>query len=312
MIMGKKKILIAFVFLTVSMLASAQMRALTSTYPFNGLLLNPAYAGSLNMLSVIAVHREQWINVEGAPVYQALTAHTSFNDNRIGTGLQITRDRVGVHDNVSLYGSYAYKIKTSAGILSMGLQAGMDTRRSDYSSIEVISQDDPIFTNDVTKTSPNFGTGLYFANPNMYVGVSIPYLLENKTYVLSETSELGNNSRESRYYYMTGGFVFHLTEQVKLSPSVLLRAQEQSRLAYDISGLVIFDEIAYVGISYRNSKDITFIGQLILNENFRVGYAYDATTSEITTETTGSHEILLNYRIKLRNYKKDPQCPVYF
>ena len=311
--MKNYKYLLAFIFLTVSMLASAQMRALTSTYQFNGLLLNPAYAGSLNMLSVIAVHREQWINVEGAPIYQALTAHTSFNDNQIGTGLQITRDRIGVHDNVSMYGSYAYKIKTGIGIMSLGLQAGFDSRRSDYTNIEIISPTDPVFSlGNTVKTSPNFGTGLYFANPNMYVGISVPYLLENKTYVLSESNSLPSNSRESRYYYATGGFVFHLSEQIKLSPSVLIRAQEQSRIAYDISGLVIFDEIAYVGLSFRNSGDITFIGQLILNENFRVGYAYDANTNEIATETTGSHEILLNYRIKLRNYKKDPQCPVYF
>lgn len=310
--MNTKKYFVVIMFLMSGVLASAQMRALTSTYPFNGLLLNPAYAGSLNVLSVIAVHREQWINVEGAPVYQALTAHSSFNSNRVGVGLQATRDQIGIHENISIYGSYAYKIKTGIGILSMGLQGGFDNRTSDFDKIEVFDTGDNLLSGVRSRFTPNFGTGLYFANPKLYVGFSVPYILESKTLVLEENFSVAADSRQSRYYYLTGGFVFDLSDQVKLSPSVLLRAQESNRLAYDISGMVIFDEIAYVGVSYRNSNDITFIGQLILNENFRVGYAYDATTSQISTETSGSHEILLNYRIKLRNYKKDPQCPVYF
>lgn len=308
-----KKFGIILLFLLNSVLAFSQMRALTSTYPFNGLLLNPAYAGSLNLMSATLVHREQWINVEGAPVFQAFTIHNSFVKNRIGAGLQATRDQIGVHENVSVYGSYAYKIKTGIGILSMGLQGGFDNRHSDYSDITVLSTDDFIFSGGaISRMSPNFGTGLYFANPRLYVGFSVPYILENKTFVQSENAHFGEESRESRYYYMTAGMVFPIAESIQISGSTLLRAQEQNRIAYDITGLVIFDDIAYVGLSLRNSLDITFIGQLILNENFRVGYAYDATTNEITTETTGSHEILLNYRIKLHNYKRDPQCPVYF
>ncbi|MFH6981976.1 type IX secretion system membrane protein PorP/SprF [Marinoscillum sp. 108] len=307
-----KKYIAGILFILSGVIASAQMRALTSTYPFNGLLINPAYAGSLNVFSVIAVHREQWINVEGAPVYQALTAHSSFNSNRIGVGLQATRDQVGITESVSVYGSYAYKIKMSFGILAMGLQGGFDSRASDFSKLSVFDEDDQLLSGTVNRFTPNFGTGLYFANPHMYVGFSVPYILENRTLVIDESDAVAADSRESRYYYATGGVILPLTESIKLSPSILLRGQEQNRFAYDITAMVIFDNIAYAGISYRNSNDITFIGQLILNENFRVGYAYDATTSEITTETSGSHEILVNYRIKLRNYKKDPQCPVYF
>lgn len=293
-------------------MASAQLRPLTSTYPFNGLLTNPAYAGSLNLLSVIAVHREQWINIEGAPVFQAFTAHSSFNSNRVGVGLQATRDQIGITETVSVYGSYAYKIKTGFGILAMGLQGGFDSRQQDFTELTVFDQDDQLLSGVNNRMTPNFGTGIYFANPHMYAGFSVPYILENKTLLVDEADGIAADSRESRYYYITGGVIFPINDLIKLSPSILLRAQESNRFAYDITGMVIFDQIAYAGISYRNSKDITFIGQIILNENFRVGYAYDANASEITTETSGSHEILLNYRIKLRNYKKDPECPVYF
>lgn len=309
--MGLKKHILASMLIMMGFVAAAQLRALTSTYPFNGLLLNPAYAGSLNVFSATAVHRAQWLNVDGAPVYQALTAHSSFMQNRIGVGLQATRDQVGVHKNTSVYGSYAYKIRTGFGILAMGLQGGFDSRTSNFDQVTVLDPD-PLLTGTVNRFTPNFGTGVYFANPHMYAGIAVPYILENRAFVFDEVNSDLSDSRESRYYYATGGVIFPVAPNVKLSPSILLRMQEQNRMAYDITGMVIFDNIAYAGLSVRNSGDITFIAQLILNENFRVGYAYDATTSDISRETTGSHEVLVNYRIKLRNYKKDPECPVYF
>lgn len=288
-----------------------QQRTLTSTYPFNGLLLNPAYAGSLNILSVIAVHREQWINIDGAPNHQAFTAHSSFYSNRVGVGLSAFRDEIGATETFSLYGSYAYKIKTPIGILAMGLQGGMDRRETDFGKLTIFDQNDPLLTGANNRLTPNFGTGVYLANPNMYAGISVPYILENKTYTLQEAAEQFN-SRQSRYYYITGGMILHMSDLVKLAPSVLIRVQEQNRLSYEFTGNVIFDKIAYAGVSVRNSLEIVFIGQLVLNENLRVGYAYDAATNDLGQNTTGSHEILVNYRVKLRNYKKDPQCPVYF
>lgn len=308
-----KKVIICFAGLLVALGASAQLRPLTSTYPFNGLLLNPAFAGSLNRLSAVFAHRKQWINVDGAPTFSAFTINNSFYKNRVGIGLQATQDNIGVHEMSSVYGSYAYKIRTSFGTLSMGLQGGFDNRKSDFAKLSLKDlEDNNLPPTIVSRFTPNFGVGFLFSNKNVYAGISSPYLLENKAYVFDEGGANISDSRESRYYYATGGVVFRVSDNMQLSPSTLLRVQEQNRIAYDITGLVIFDDIAYVGLSYRNSREITFIGQLILNDNFRVGYAYDANASEISTETTGSHEILVNYRIKIHNYKKDPECPVYF
>ncbi|MEQ8238215.1 MAG: type IX secretion system membrane protein PorP/SprF [Cyclobacteriaceae bacterium] len=304
------KKLIFVILLGIAFSGQTQMRGLTSTYPFNGLLINPAYAGSLNLLSITAVHREQWVNVEGAPTHQALTAHSSFASNRIGLGLMVTRDIIGVSEATSVYTSYAYKIRTGSGILALGIQGGFDNRRADYTKLELFDPD-PLLSGVQTRFTPNFGTGIYFSNPDLFIGVSSPFLLENRT-IISTGENINTDGRESRYYFGTAGVIIHLTDLVKLSPSVLARMQEQNRMTFEFTGMVIFDEIAYAGLSFRSSKDIVFTGQLILNDNIRVGYAYDAATSAIGYATAGSHEILLNYRIKLRNYKKDPQCAVYF
>ena len=155
--------------------------------------------------------------------------------------------------------------------------------------------------------TPNFGTGVYLANRDFYIGASVPYILENKI-----SNNTGNDARESRYYYLTGGYVFPLTRLIKLHPSTLIRLQENAKMQFDLNFNLIFESVAYAGVSYRSSNALTFVFQLILNENLRAGYAYETETSNINEYTPGSHEILVNYRIKIRNSKKDPQCPVYF
>ena len=300
---------ISVLLLLVAASLHAQQRPVTSTYMFNGLALNPAYAGSLNVFSATFVNRDQWINVKGAPLLQSVTAHNSFASNRVGAGILMTRDQVGVHNDMGLYGSYAYKIRTGRGILAMGLQAGFNNRQSNYSETNAFDPTDPDYIN-ISKFSPNFGAGLYFANPKMYLGFSVPYILENKVFDIQ--TDVVNSGTESRYYYLTGGVVFDMSPLIKLSPSFLIRGQEQVPLGWDLNGTVIFENIAYAGVSYRSGDALVFISQFILNENFRVGYAYDAITSPLTQYTKGTHEIMINYRIKLKNAKKDPQCPVYF
>lgn len=291
-------------------LVFAQQRPVMSTYMFNGLALNPAYAGSLNVLSGTFLHRKQWINVEGAPVSQVFSAHSSFNSNQIGIGLMATRDKIGVHEENSLYASYAYKIKTSAGILALGLSGGFDNRRSNFNELTILDTTDPLLTGTNTRFTPNFGTGIYFANPTLYLGISVPYIIENSLF--EDIEGALTESKESRYYYSTGGVVLDINQNIKFSPSFLIRLQESNRMGWDLNATIIFDGIAYAGLSYRNGDALVFLTQLILNENFRVGYAYDATTSALGNESRGTHEIMLNYRIKLRNFKNDPMCPVYF
>ena len=304
-----KKITFYIICLISVFCAFSQQRPIISSYQFNGLALNPAYAGSLNLFIANYIYRKQWVNIEGSPTSQILSLHNSFYSNQIGVGLQMTRDKIGIHEETSVYASYAYKIRTSAGILALGVSGGFDDRNSDFSQLNIIKAQDPLLSGLSDRFSPNFGLGVYFANPRAYIGVSVPYILEKSIYLLEGRP---TQAKESRYYYGTAGYIFDITRQVKLSPSFLFRYQEESKPSWDINATIIFDEIAYAGISYRNQDALIFIMQLILNLNFRIGYAYDATTSPLSRYSRGTHEILLNYRIKFRNYRKDPQCPVYF
>lgn len=292
-------------------MAQAQQRPVVSQYMYNGMVLNPAYAGSTNDFNAAVMHRDQWVNVDGAPSFQAFTAHTPLFSNRIGVGLMATRDQVGVHTDYGFYASYAYKIQMARGYLAMGLQGGFNNRKSDFNQLLLRDVNDNYLSGVVRKFNPNFGTGVYYYNKRMYVGGSIPHILKNKVFDVS-FQDIVSEAKSPRYYYVTGGMVFDLTSNVKILPAALLRISGNQALGIDLNCNLIFEDVVYAGVSYRSGDSMTLLTQLVLNENLRLGYAYDMITSDLNQYTNGSHEIMLNYRIVIKALSKDPLCPVYY
>src|SRR5690606_8590570 len=105
-----------------------------SQYIFNGLLINPGYAGSHVQLSATISYRNQWVNFEGATQTATMGIHSTFNRERVGLGLLTTSDRIGSYTNTGVFASYAYRIKMlRGGVLSMGVQAGFNNFKADFS-----------------------------------------------------------------------------------------------------------------------------------------------------------------------------------
>ncbi len=285
--------------------AWAQQRPVFSQYMFNGLILNPAYAGHQKQLSVSLLYRDQWVNFDGAPKTETLIAHTAFKDWPVGAGLLISRDQIGVHDDYSIYGSYSYKIGLPVGTLSAGLQAGFNYTRSDFSKLRNGQINDPNFAGMVVRFSPNFGTGAFFSNKTTYAGISVPYLINNK---VVKKEDFLSEAREARYYFVTGGHVFTLSDALKLKPSTLIRVQEGQPMGLDLNANLFIQDIVNVGTSYRSGDAIIFLFEIILNQNITFGYAYDRTLSRIVNYTDGTHELMLTFR---RGLGHGP-CHAYF
>lgn len=283
----------------------AQQRSLYSQYMFNGLVLNPAYAGSQKQLSATGLFRKQWVNMEGAPSTFNATVHSGFEKKKIGVGLMVNREEIGIHKDLGVYASYAYQIVMDHGILAMGLQAGFNNLQSDFNLLSIKHGNDPILNGKVSKFNPNFGTGLYYSTPTAYVGFSIPYLINNK---VIQDKDVISYAREARYYFLSGGKVFDVNESLKVKPSVLLRWQEGAPLGYDANFNVILQDVITLGASYRSSDSFIMLFQVKANENFSFGYAYDWVISDLSPYTRGSHEIMVNYRIKLTS----TPCHSYF
>ncbi|MCY4418601.1 MAG: type IX secretion system membrane protein PorP/SprF [Cytophagales bacterium] len=293
-----------------------QNRLLVSQYMYNGLILNPAYAGSQQVFSLTGLYRQQWFNVQGAPAYQVITCHTPMMSNKIGVGLLLSRESVGVHHNFGSFASYSYKIKLSHGYVSMGLSGGVSINGSNYSNLNLFHSEDSHLLGYSQRTVPNFGVGTYYYNANVYAGISVPYILNSYQVNLlnpEQDTSIIKQVNEPRAFYVTGGFVIGDSGQVfKAYPSTLIRILHGASLGVDLNLHAIFYDVVMSGISYRVGSTASLLFQIILNDNVRVMYSYDLIANRLATGSRGSHEIALSYRIKIKTLSRDPLCASYF
>ena len=277
----------------------AQQRMMFTQYMFNGLAINPAYAGSQESLDLTALAREQWIGLEGAPSTQTFSAHAPLHNKKIALGLLLTRDEIGVSSQTGLYGIYAYRIKLRRGTLSAGLQLGFDAYRTGFSQVVTEVADDRHFSqDDVQAFLPNFGTGMYYSTKRFYAGVSAPYLLNN-LYPGNEQSR----ARQFRHWFASAGYVVDLNRDLKLKPNILVKAVQGAPVEIDMNANLLIKETLWVGMSYRSFDALSWLVELQATEKLRIGYAYDMTVSPLKQANSGSHELMLNYRLSFRKSK---------
>ena len=158
----------------------AQQDAQYTQYMFNTLAVNPAYAGSRGVYSINALHRSQWVGMDGAPTTQTVNFNTPVSE-RVGVGLSIVNDEIGNGTNQDTYfdGVFSYTIPTSdEGKLSFGLKAGGHFLSVDFNNLRNYQAQGSVLAppNIDRKFSPNFGAGVYYHTDSFYAGLSDPNL----------------------------------------------------------------------------------------------------------------------------------------
>jgi type IX secretion system PorP/SprF family membrane protein len=273
--------------------AQGQQHVMFTQYMFNGLALNPAYAGSHDGLSLTALGRKQWTGLEGAPSTQTFSAHSPLRQEKVGLGLLVLHDQIGVTNQTGVYGSYAYRLQfPERGTLSMGLQAGVNHFNSRFSRVSV---SDPTFAGqDVSEWQPSFGFGLYYHTRRFYAGASIPQFNQN----IFTRNKDWQYLNQVRHYFITAGYVLDLNESLKLKPNVLIKAVEGAPVELDLNANLLIKEVLWVGASWRSFDSVDALFQLQLTPKLQFGYAYDfITSSEMRRVNSGSHELMINYRL---------------
>ena len=298
-----KKFYPVIILLLIGMCANAQQLPQFTQYMYNTISINPAYAGNRDAVSVVGLHRSQWSGLAGAPQTQTLSIHSPLRNEQIGLGLSIINDKAGYENYTYAYGDFSYTINVNAlTTLSFGLKAGMSYYNLDEDLLQDV--DDPFFNDDVfNRWTPNFGAGLFLSSQDWYVGLSAPKLINNDNNEHSEYVAL-----EQVHYYLTGGYVFDLSNTWKLRPSTLLKATQGAPLSVDISSAFIYDEKVYLGANYRIDDAVGGFVDFQILPSFRVGYAYEYSISDLQPYTSGTHEILLIYEFRRQNTKyKSPR-----
>jgi type IX secretion system PorP/SprF family membrane protein len=285
--------------------AKAQQNPIYTQYMFNHLAINPAYAGNQKQLFVTGLYRNQWENFKDAPETITFSAHSALRNRNMGLGMLTVQDQVGVHNYTNFYMSYAYQIRFPGALLAMGLQAGFTSINSNYDKLDTYTPTDPTLQGIVNRFAPNFGTGLFFSTKDAYAGISIPMLIENE---FISDSTLTKMDMDNRFYFVTAGKVFNVSEHLKVKPSTLISFRKGTPVHFDLNMNFILQDVLNLGTSYRHNDALVFLMQLQVSKNFAFGYSYDYVLSDISSTANASHEIMLNYRINLTRQI----CHTYF
>jgi type IX secretion system PorP/SprF family membrane protein len=295
-----KRILLLLAFASFSYMSAAQQVATYAQYMFNGLAINPAYAGRDEVLSASFLQRFQNVGLKGAPQTSTFSVHSPLVNKRVGLGMLLVHDKVGVVDQTGLNFIYAYHIPmNNDAVLSLGIQGGASWYKADYSRLVLFQNPDPAFSQNIRQTRPNIGAGVYYSSKVAYLGLSMPSMINN-------VFNTGGSTVHQRFsVLLNGGYEFTLNPMLKLQPNFLLKIMDGGTVELDVNANVLFKEVLWFGVSYRSSRAIAFLTQLQLNEQFRLGYSYQLTVGPLRAIDLGSHEILLNYR--LQYFKKNPR-----
>lgn len=296
--------------LAASIAAIAQQDPMYSQYMFNGLSVNPAYAGVRETPTMTAMYRKQWVGIDGAPTTFTFSADAPIRNQRMALGLNLVQDKIGISNNLMINFAYAYRvIFANQGKLSFGLQGGINQYKADYGSVETSmtpSQADNAFGKSTTSIFPNFGFGAYYYTGKFFVGVGVPKMIKNN---LSGTNKptidfTSYPNRQNRHLFITTGYSFDMNADWTLKPSLLLKGVHGAPLELDVNTNVWWKEKVGGGLSYRTSDAIIAMVQFQAKDELQFGYAYDMTISRYSGTNSGSHELMLRYEPFAKDAKK--------
>jgi type IX secretion system PorP/SprF family membrane protein len=296
--------IIAIVLLSSYSAISQQLPQFTQ-YMYNTISINPAYAGSRETLSLVGLHRSQWVGLDGGPTTQTFSIHSPMRNEKVGLGLSFINDELGFENFTYIYADFSYTIHINAKTkLAFGLKGGFTSYSIDQ-ELRNAEPNDPAIYGIEDRWSPNIGAGVFLHTNKWYFGLSAPRIL-NTDYV--GTNNYSALERVS--YYLTGGYVFDVNKTVKFKPAFLVKATNGAPISYDLTANFLFNEKFWLGAAYRFNESAGAFGALAdfqVSKQLRIGNAYEYPISDIRPYNNGTHEILLMFEVFKSKRVKSPR-----
>ena len=274
----------------------AQQKVQFTQYMFNGLVLNPAMAGTDEAPSLTFLNKSQWANVEGAPTTQTLSAQTPIPNKKLGLGITFVNDKIGVHKNQFVQASFAYHLPvTKKSFLSLGVQAGAEFHKSDYASIVGNQNIDPqLLNNNLSYQAFNIGAGIFYKSSKFEVGISAPSLIPTK-YQYYDSITI--NWTQAQYFSFLR-YRIKLNSSLELQPSVLIKYMKGVPISYDINAALVIKKVLTLALAYRKMESIDFLMNAKITTKLHLGFGYDYGIGEVSRNSGGSFELMANYIFK--------------
>jgi len=313
----KRYIVAIAVFLLLSDMGFAQQDPQFTQFQFNQLVFNPAFAGTVDNLKFTLFNRNQWMGsgFENAPVTQTFSANTPLKEGKMGAGIHILNDKVGLERSFSLLGSYAYHLDLKSGKLGMGIQLGFKQYRVNQGDIKAYDKQDPIINQGISAPLlPELGIGFLYRHKDdkFYAGLSSMHLTQSK---IKYSPELAN-SKLLRHFYLTGGYNYRFHTDYVAKPALILNYVAKAPVQLQINGSVEYKDLVWLGLGYRTGAAMTFnigVNADKISEKFKekiqVGYSFDyVMVSKVPRfRNSGSHEIFITYMLSKKEKTHIPK-----
>lgn len=290
---------------------NAQTESMYSQYMFNMLSVNPAYAGNREATNLNLFQRRQWAGLDGAPQTTSVSIDGSYNANKIGWGIQMYDDKLGVEKASGAKMILSTHLQVSQrGTLSAGLNIGLMNYRVDLLNVkDRYTPNDPAFYANLNKWLPDIGMGIFYNTNNFYAGLSIPNVLRSKVAAF-DVMNSGIQKINNTHLYFTTGFVVNVNEDIKIKPSTMLKAISGAPIQADFNTNLWLKDVIGIGASYRTGDAVISMLELQATETLKLGYAYDISISPLKYYNNGTHEIILRY--EFGNNKSKIKSTRYF
>lgn len=277
--------------LLISASVSAQQDPTTTQYMGNILSFNPSYAGINDITNVTLNSRFQWSQIDGSPTTYTLTANSSIVGGKVGVGLIVLSDNIGISNTTEVQASFAYKISSGSKVFSFGLQTGVVTYKKDLGQLNLKVNDDPLFQPGMeTATKFNVGAGATYMTDHLFVSFSVPRLINSKGD--------GGNAVEiieyERHFYLAAAYLLEINAGLKMKPSVLLRGVAGAPLSYDINVSFNFLNQFWAGAFTRSFSTYGVLLQFDFQDAYKIGYSYEILGNNFSGNALPTHEIMLS------------------
>jgi type IX secretion system PorP/SprF family membrane protein len=295
---------IFFILFLVWLPTFGQQDAQYTQYIYNTININPAYAGSRDVLSVFGLHRNQWVGLDGAPVTNTFAIHSPLKNENLGLGLSFINDKIGPADETSIAIDFSYSIRVSADYkLAFGLKATGNFFNVDFTKLNIYNPGDALGQYNIdNRFSPNIGAGIYYYSDNTYFGFSVPNFLETNHFDKSQGNFSQNSvAAERMHYYFIMGKVYDISPVVKFKPAVLSKIVKGSPLQVDVSANFLFNDRFNLGAAYRWDAAGSLLAGFQVSNNWFIGYAYDMEITKLANYNSGSHELFLRYEFNKKS-----------
>jgi type IX secretion system PorP/SprF family membrane protein len=302
-----KKIITSVILVISGFHAFAQQDPQFSQQMFTRLSTNAGFAGASEFLCATVMNRQQWVGFDGAPKTTLVTIDAPIKlmggEHTIGVGATIIADKLGFENTFSAKLAGAYRLPLAGGSLGLGLDFGLLNKSVSGNFIAIQQNDNLIPQAAVSDKAMDLGFGAHFHIPGkLYAGISGVHLLAPKLQ--------GTNLQYlmARHWYVTAGYEYAINEMLTVRPNFLMKTDAAST-QLDVNANVLYNNMVWAGLSFRLQDAIVpmlgYQGTLANGKgNYRIGYSYDLTISNLKKYSSGTHEIMLGFCYNITPPKK--------